>query len=156
MRIVNIDSETLYIFWTTGGFSMKFSVKLKLMMILIVTKNQGFTLSPENTFLEKSQVGIKLTHTHTHTHTRTRTQTHTLRHSSSSSHLRLKLKFHAYINSNIQNSIMMFTFSIYDPNNISLQIWSKTPKLSILAEIWHIYESEYAEFNGDVPLFNFE
>ena len=47
------------------------------MMILIVTKNQGFTLSPENTFLEKSQVGIKLTHTHTHTHTRTHKHKHT-------------------------------------------------------------------------------
>ena len=56
---------------------MKFSVKIKLMMILIVTKNQGFTLSPENTFLEKSQVGIKLTHTHTHTHTHAHAHKHT-------------------------------------------------------------------------------
>ena len=65
---------------------MKFSVKIKLMMILIVTKIQGFTLSPENSFLEKSQVGIKLTPLlpHSHTHTHTRTQTHTLTHSSSS------------------------------------------------------------------------
>ena len=55
---------------------MNFSVKIKLMMILIVTKNQGFTLSPENTFLEKSQVGIKLTHTHTHTHAHAHKHTH--------------------------------------------------------------------------------
>ena len=60
---------------------MKFSVKIKLMMILIVTKIQGFTLSPENTFLEKSQMGIKLTHIHTHTHTHTHTHAHKHTHS---------------------------------------------------------------------------
>ena len=62
---------------------MKFSVKIKLMMILIVTKSQCFTLSPENSFLEKSQVGIKLTPllppppTHIHTHAHKHTHSHT-------------------------------------------------------------------------------
>ena len=34
---------------------MKFSGKMWLMIVLKVTKNQGFTLSLENTFLEKPQ-----------------------------------------------------------------------------------------------------
>ena len=33
---------------------MKFSVRMYLIIILKVTKNQGFTLSSENIFLEKS------------------------------------------------------------------------------------------------------
>ena len=36
---------------------MKFSGKMYLMMILKVTKNQGFTLSLEDTFFEKPQEG---------------------------------------------------------------------------------------------------
>ena len=41
---------------------MKFSGKMCLMIILKVTKNQGFTLSLEDTFFEKPQrgVGVKL------------------------------------------------------------------------------------------------
>ena len=60
MKIANIDRESLHIFWTTWGISMKFSEKMWLMTILKVTKNQGFTLFLENTFLEKPQ-GVKLT-----------------------------------------------------------------------------------------------
>ena len=45
----------------TRGISMKFSGKMWLMMILKVTKNQGFTLSLEDTVLEKPQGGVKLT-----------------------------------------------------------------------------------------------
>ena len=55
MKIVNIDRENLHIFWTTSGVSMKFSVKMWLMIILKVTKKQGFTFSLKDTFLEKLQ-----------------------------------------------------------------------------------------------------
>ena len=40
---------------------MKFSGKMWLIIILKATKNQGFTLSLENTFLKKPQEEIKLT-----------------------------------------------------------------------------------------------
>ena len=62
MKIVNIDIEFLHIFWTTSGNSRKFSGKMCFKIILKVTKNQGFTLSLENTFFEKQQGGVKLTH----------------------------------------------------------------------------------------------
>ena len=39
----------------TWGNSMKFSGKMCLMIIIKVTKNHGFTLSLEDTFLEKPQ-----------------------------------------------------------------------------------------------------
>ena len=55
MKIANIDREILHIFWTTWGISMKFSVKMIFMIILKVTKDQGFTLSLEDTFFKKSQ-----------------------------------------------------------------------------------------------------
>ena len=57
MKIVNIDGENLYIFWTTCEISMKFLGKLWLIIILKVTKNHGFTLSLEDIFLEKPQDG---------------------------------------------------------------------------------------------------
>ena len=57
MKIANIDKEIFHNFWTTSGISMKFSGKMWLMIILKVTKNQGLTLSLENTFLEKPQGG---------------------------------------------------------------------------------------------------
>ena len=57
MKIVNIDGENLHIFWTTLGISMKFSGKMWLMTMLKVRKKQGFTLSLEDTFLEKPQGG---------------------------------------------------------------------------------------------------
>ena len=52
LQIVNIEGENLRIFWTTWGFSMKFSGNICLMIILKATENQGFTFSLENTFLE--------------------------------------------------------------------------------------------------------
>ena len=61
MKIANIDWEILHIFWTTWGNSLKFSVKMWLIIILKVTKNQRFTLSLEDAFFEKTQGGIKLT-----------------------------------------------------------------------------------------------
>ena len=58
MKIANIDREILHNFWTTWGISMKFSGKMRLMIILKVTKSQGFTLSLEDTFFEKPQEGV--------------------------------------------------------------------------------------------------
>ena len=57
MKIVNIDRENLHIFWTTWVISVKISENMWLVTILKVTKNQGFTLSLEETFLEKPQGG---------------------------------------------------------------------------------------------------
>ena len=57
MKIANIDRESLHIFWTTWEISMKFSGKVCLVIILKVTKNQGFTLSLWDTFFEKPQGG---------------------------------------------------------------------------------------------------
>ena len=57
MKIVNIDRENLHTFWTTGGISMKFWEKMRLMIILKVTKNQGFNLSLRDILLEKPQWG---------------------------------------------------------------------------------------------------
>ena len=55
MKIANIDREILHNFWTTWGISMKCSGKMCLMIILKVTKNQGFTLCLEDTIFEKPQ-----------------------------------------------------------------------------------------------------
>ena len=61
MKIVDLDGENLQIFWITWGkTSMKFSGKMRLLIILQVTKNQGFTLSLEYAYFEKPQ-GVKLT-----------------------------------------------------------------------------------------------
>ena len=61
MKIVNIDGENLHIFQTTRGVSMKFSVKVCLMIILKVMKNQGFTFRLDNAVLEKPQWRVILT-----------------------------------------------------------------------------------------------
>ena len=53
MEIANIDREILHIFWRTSGILMKFSRKMWLLIILKVTKKQGFTLSLEDKFFEK-------------------------------------------------------------------------------------------------------
>ena len=55
LKIANIDREILDIFLKTWGISMKFSGKAWLMIILKVTKKQGFTLSLEDVFFEKPQ-----------------------------------------------------------------------------------------------------
>ena len=60
MKILNIDGGNLHLSWTIWGISMKFSGKMWLMIILKVTKHQGFTLSLEDAFSEKPQEGIKL------------------------------------------------------------------------------------------------
>ena len=60
MKIANIDREILHNFWTTWGNSMKFSGNMGLMMILKVTKNQGFTLCLGDTIFKKPQGGVKL------------------------------------------------------------------------------------------------
>ena len=60
--IANIDREILYNFWATWRILIKFSRKMWLMIILKVKKEQGFTLSLEDTFFEKPQGwGVKLT-----------------------------------------------------------------------------------------------
>ena len=62
IKIANIEREILRIFWTTWENSMKFSGKMCFKMILKVTKNQGFTLSLEDTTFEKPQGGeVRLT-----------------------------------------------------------------------------------------------
>ena len=43
MKIVNTDDGNLHNFQATWGDSMKFSGKMCLMIILKVTKKQGFT-----------------------------------------------------------------------------------------------------------------
>ena len=61
MKIDNIDKEILHNFWTAWGISMKFSGKICLMIILKVTKNQGFNLSLEDTIFKKPQGGSNWT-----------------------------------------------------------------------------------------------
>ena len=55
IKIVNTGEENLYIFRTTWGILMKFSGKISLMIILKITKSQGFNPSLENAVLEKQQ-----------------------------------------------------------------------------------------------------
>ena len=76
MKIANIDREILHILWTTWGISMKFSGKMWLMIILKVTKNQGFIVSLEDTFFEKPHGGVNLTRTHAHVPEKLRIQTY--------------------------------------------------------------------------------
>ena len=55
MKTVKIEEEDLHIFWTTWGISMKLSGKVWLLKKL---KKQGFSLSLENTYLEKAFLGL--------------------------------------------------------------------------------------------------
>ena len=55
MKIANIDRKILHNFWTALGISMKFSGKMRLIIILKVTKNQRFTFSLEDTLFVKPQ-----------------------------------------------------------------------------------------------------
>ena len=55
MKMANIDKEFCHIFWTTWGNSIKFSEKMCFKILLKVIKNQGVTLSLEDTFFEKPQ-----------------------------------------------------------------------------------------------------
>ena len=56
MRIANIHRAFFHTFWTTWENLLKFSEKICFMIILKVTKNQGFKLFLEDTFFEKPQV----------------------------------------------------------------------------------------------------
>ena len=58
LKITNIDRVNLDIFWTTWGISIKYSGKIWLMIILEVTKIQGFTLSLDDAFLERPQLAV--------------------------------------------------------------------------------------------------
>ena len=53
IKMPDIDRQSLDIIWMTSEISIKFSGKMWLMIILKFTKEQGFTLSLENTVLEK-------------------------------------------------------------------------------------------------------
>ena len=55
MKIANIDREIVHIFWTTRGISMTFLGKMWLIIILKITKKQGFTISLEDTYFGKTQ-----------------------------------------------------------------------------------------------------
>ena len=58
--MVNIETEILHISWTTWGTSIKLPGKMWIIMLLKVTKSQGFTLSSEDTFTaEKMKFSIK-------------------------------------------------------------------------------------------------
>ena len=57
MKIANIDRELPHIFWITWGILMKFLGKMRLMIILKVTKYHGFTPSIEDTVFKKPQRG---------------------------------------------------------------------------------------------------
>ena len=62
MKIDYIDREILHIFWITWGISIKFSGNMWLMIVLKVTKKQGFTLTLEDTFFGKPQGGGQIDH----------------------------------------------------------------------------------------------
>ena len=57
MKIANIDREILHNIWTTWRISMKPSGKMYLLIILKVTKNQGFIVCLEDTIFKKPQGG---------------------------------------------------------------------------------------------------
>ena len=52
----------------------------------------------------------------------------------------------------MQNSVVMFTFSDFDPFWVN---FVQKSKLSVYFEIWYLNYFEYAEFNGIVHLFCF-
>ena len=58
-RQVGYD-QSLHIFWTAWGISMKFPGNISLMIILKVTKKHGFPFSLENTFIKKVTGGDQI------------------------------------------------------------------------------------------------
>ena len=54
---------------------------------------------------------------------------------------------------NIQNSMMVLTFSFFIGNTLLGQICSKKTKMFIRAEIWCSDNSENAKFNGHAQFF---
>ena len=67
----------------------------------------------------------------------------------------IKLKLVTGTNSNMQNSLVMFTFSVFDQKYFVGQLWSNRLKLSVKTEVWYIHWLDYAEFNGGVHFFWF-
>ena len=69
-----------------------------------------------------------------------------------------KLKFCTQTNSNMQNSMMMFTFSVFDWKYLFGQIWSKKSKLAVCAEISHQINLNMHNYvvNMWCPLFLFQ
>ena len=62
MKIANIETENLYIFWMIWEISMKLSGKMWFMIMLkAVTQKQRFTPTLEDTFLGKRQGQVSLT-----------------------------------------------------------------------------------------------
>ena len=60
MKSANIDREILHNFWTTWGVSMNFSAKMWLLIILKVTRKQGFIFYLEDTTaLPPSRFSVK-------------------------------------------------------------------------------------------------
>ena len=57
VKTINIKGEHLHIFRMTWGISIKFSVKMWLMIIMKVTKNQGCTLSKKHIGFWKNHKG---------------------------------------------------------------------------------------------------
>ena len=57
VKTINIEGEHLHIFRMTWGISIKFSVKMWLMIIMKVTKNQGCTLSKKHIGFWKNHRG---------------------------------------------------------------------------------------------------
>ena len=57
VKTINIEGEHLHIFRMTWGISIKFSVKMWLMIIMKVTKNQGCTLSKKHIGFWKNHKG---------------------------------------------------------------------------------------------------
>ena len=55
----------------------------------------------------------------------------------------------------MQNSIVVFTFSVLDGDTLFGQFWSIKSELSVQAEIWHPEQHEYAVFNDAVHFFRF-
>ena len=66
-----------------------------------------------------------------------------------------KLTFGTKTNSNMQNSKMVFTFSVLERKYPFRASWSKKSKLSDLAEILYKDLFEYAEFDCDFHFFFF-
>ena len=67
----------------------------------------------------------------------------------------LKLEFGTYTNSNMHNSIMLFSFLFLSGNTLFGQILSKKSKLSVESEIWQLDYFEYAEFSDAAHFFCF-
>ena len=49
----------------------------------------------------------------------------------------------------MQNSMVLFTFFVFDRKYLFGQIWSKSSKSFFQSEIWYLDYFEYGEFKGD-------